>query len=111
MPFFLRSTLGASYTIIGIIEGVAQGVAVGLLGLAGVLSDRAELARDERVRAAVQEAVDAVNANLARHEQIKRFAILPRDFSMAEGELTPTLKLKRRVCEEHFAAEIEALYS
>jgi long-chain acyl-CoA synthetase len=43
--------------------------------------------------------------------EIKRFAILPRDFSMAEGELTPTLKLKRRVCEEHFAAELEALYS
>jgi long-chain acyl-CoA synthetase len=52
-----------------------------------------------------------VNAGLSRFEQIKRFAILPRDFSMAEGELTPTLKLKRRVCQEHFAAEIEALYS
>jgi long-chain acyl-CoA synthetase len=59
----------------------------------------------------IQEVVDGVNAGLSRFEQIKRFAILPRDFSMAEGELTPTLKLKRRVCEEHFAAEIEALYS
>ena len=55
--------------------------------------------------------VDEGNAGLSRFEQIKKFAILPRDFSMAEGELTPTLKLKRRVCEEHFAAEIEALYS
>jgi long-chain acyl-CoA synthetase len=43
--------------------------------------------------------------------EIKRFAILPRDFSMAEGELTPTLKLRRRVCGEHFTSEIEALYS
>jgi long-chain acyl-CoA synthetase len=59
----------------------------------------------------VQEIVDELNAGLSRFEQIKRFAILPRDFSMAEGELTPTLKLKRRVCEEHFGAEIEALYS
>jgi long-chain acyl-CoA synthetase len=59
----------------------------------------------------IQEVVDEVNAGLSRFEQIKRFAILPRDFSMAEGELTPTLKLKRRVCEEHFSAEIEALYS
>jgi long-chain acyl-CoA synthetase len=59
----------------------------------------------------IQEVVDEVNAGLSRFEQIKRFAILPRDFSMAEGELTPTLKLKRRVCEEHFCAEIEALYS
>jgi long-chain acyl-CoA synthetase len=65
----------------------------------------------EAARPRVQEIVDEVNAGLSRYEQIKRFAILPRDFSMAEGELTPTLKLKRRVCEKHFAAEIEALYS
>jgi long-chain acyl-CoA synthetase len=64
-------------------------------------------AADQRI----QQIVDEVNAGLSRFEQVKRFAILPRDFSMAEGELTPTLKLKRRVCEEHFASEIEALYS
>ena len=40
-----------------------------------------------------------------------RASVLPRDFSADEGEITPTLKLKRRVCQEHFAAEIEALYS
>jgi long-chain acyl-CoA synthetase len=62
------------------------------------------------VQALVQEAVDAVNAELARPEQIKRFAILSRDFSPDEGEITPTLKLKRKVCVEHFAREIEALY-
>jgi long-chain acyl-CoA synthetase len=55
--------------------------------------------------------VDNVNAGLSRFEQIKRFAILPRDFSAEEGEVTPTLKLKRRVCAEHFADEIEALYA
>ena len=55
--------------------------------------------------------MDGVNRERSQYEQIKRFAILPRDFSMAEGELTPMLKLKRRVCEEHFASEIEALYS
>jgi long-chain acyl-CoA synthetase len=65
----------------------------------------------EAARPRIQQIVDDVNAGLSRFEQIKRFAILPRDFSMAEGELTPTLKLKRRVCAEHFAAEIEALYS
>jgi long-chain acyl-CoA synthetase len=59
----------------------------------------------------IAQVVEAVNADLSRFEQIKRFAILPRDFSADEGELTPTMKLKRRVCEEHFAAEIEALYS
>jgi long-chain acyl-CoA synthetase len=61
--------------------------------------------------AEVQRVVDDVNRDLSRFEQIKRFAILPRDFSADEGEITPTLKLKRRVCREHFAAEIEGLYS
>jgi long-chain acyl-CoA synthetase len=58
----------------------------------------------------VQEIVDDVNRDRARVEQIKRFAIVPRDFLQEEGEVTPTLKLKRRVVEEHFADEIEALY-
>jgi long-chain acyl-CoA synthetase len=61
--------------------------------------------------ARVQQVVDNVNRELSRYEQIKKFAILARDFSAEEGEVTPTLKLKRRVCQEHFAAEIEALYS
>jgi long-chain acyl-CoA synthetase len=58
----------------------------------------------------VQELVDDVNRDRVRVEQIKRFAILPRDFSQEEGELTPTLKLRRRVVQDHFAAEIERLY-
>jgi len=58
----------------------------------------------------VQEVVDGVNSELSRFERVKRFAILPRDFSAEEGEVTPTLKLKRRVCAEHFSAEIEQLY-
>ncbi len=60
---------------------------------------------------AVQRAVDEVNSNLSRYEQIKRFTILPRDFTLEAGEVTPTLKLKRRVCLEHFSEEIEALYA
>jgi long-chain acyl-CoA synthetase len=60
---------------------------------------------------ALQPAVDHVNRDLARPEQIKRFAVLSRDFSESEGEVTPTLKLKRRVCLEHFADEIERLYA
>jgi long-chain acyl-CoA synthetase len=55
--------------------------------------------------------VEEVNRDLSRFEQIKRYMILPRDFSAEEGEVTPTLKLKRRVCQKHFATEIEALYS
>ena len=59
----------------------------------------------------VQGVVDDVNARHSRFEQIKRFAILSRDFSADEGEVTPTLKLRRRVVQEHFAEEIERLYA
>ena len=59
----------------------------------------------------VESIVDRVNADHSRYEQIKKFEILPRDFTMEDGEVTPTLKLKRRACQEHFAGEIEALYA
>ncbi|MDX6456099.1 MAG: long-chain acyl-CoA synthetase [Gaiellaceae bacterium] len=59
----------------------------------------------------VQEVVDDVNRDRVRVEQIKRFAILPRDFSQEDGELTPTLKLRRKIVHEHFADEIENLYA
>jgi long-chain acyl-CoA synthetase len=59
----------------------------------------------------VQEIVDEVNRDRVRVEQIKRFVILPRDFTQEEGELTPTLKLRRKVVHDHFAREIEQLYS
>jgi len=74
--------------------------------------DEAEVSKaNGDVQALVQNAVDNVNRDLSRFEQIKRFAIVPREFSAAEDEVTPTLKLKRRVIEDHFAAEIERLYS
>ena len=59
----------------------------------------------------VQEIVDGVNLDRVRVEQIKRFTILPRDFSQEEGEVTPTLKLRRKIVHEHFADEIEQLYA
>ncbi len=65
----------------------------------------------EEKRALVERVVDEVNSHVGPTEQIKRFALLPRDFSADEGEITPTLKLKRRVCEEHFREEIERLYA
>jgi long-chain acyl-CoA synthetase len=71
----------------------------------------AEGAAPEEAAPEVERALEDVNRELSRFEQIKRYAILPRDFSAEEGEVTPTLKLKRRVCQEHFAAEIEGLYS
>jgi len=74
--------------------------------------DEAEVAKaNGDVQALVQQAVDHVNRDLSRFEQIKRFAIVPREFTAEEGEVTPTLKLKRRVIEKRFANEIEELYS
>jgi long-chain acyl-CoA synthetase len=70
-----------------------------------------ELVRAEDVDQLIQGVVDDVNRDRSRFEQIKRFAILPRDFSAEEDEITPTLKLRRRVVQEHFADQIEALYS
>jgi len=77
----------------------------------GIDGDVAALARDEGVRALIQTVVDDANSERSRFEQIKRFAILPRDFTMAEGEITPTLKLRRRAVIEHFSSEIDALYA
>jgi long-chain acyl-CoA synthetase len=70
-----------------------------------------ELAREEGVRELIQGVVDDVNRERSRFEQIKRFSILPRDFSAEHDEITPTLKLRRRVVQEHFADEIEQLYA
>jgi long-chain acyl-CoA synthetase len=76
----------------------------------GVEGELATLARDERVRELVQGIVEDTNRERSRYEQVKRFAILPRDFTIEHGEVTPTLKLRRRACIEHFQAEIEELY-
>jgi long-chain acyl-CoA synthetase len=65
----------------------------------------------DAVQARIAEVVEDVNRDRSRFEQIKKFAVLERDFSAEEGEITPTLKLKRKVCKEHFAPEIEQLYS
>jgi long-chain acyl-CoA synthetase len=77
----------------------------------GLPTDMAELAQRDEVRELVQGIVDEVNADRSRYEQIKRFEILPRDFTMDDDELTPTLKLKRRVVADHFSQELEELYA
>jgi long-chain acyl-CoA synthetase len=51
-----------------------------------------------------------VNRDRSRYEQLKRFAILERDFEMERGEVTPTLKLRRGVVLDHFAEAVEGLY-
>ncbi|WP_394836920.1 long-chain fatty acid--CoA ligase [Pendulispora rubella] len=62
------------------------------------------------IRAAIQKAIDETNAHLAKVETVKKFIILPRALSMEEGELTPTLKVKRRIVNQNWAAQIESMY-
>jgi long-chain acyl-CoA synthetase len=69
-----------------------------------------ELAEDPRVRALIQSAVRELNAVLPRHEAIKKFALLPTEFSVDSGELTPSLKLKRRLVEQRYAPLLASLY-
>ena len=66
---------------------------------------------DPTLIAAIQRHVESVNAQLARVEGIKRFCVLPRNLTVEDGELTPTLKVKRAVVQQHFAPEIEAMYA
>jgi long-chain acyl-CoA synthetase len=70
-----------------------------------------ELASDPDVRALVQRDVDRLNATLPRFATVKRFAVLPRDFSEAAGEVTPSQKLKRKVIEQRYRAELDAMYA
>jgi long-chain acyl-CoA synthetase len=71
----------------------------------------ADLIDDEDLRAEVQRAVDDANKTVSKAETIRKFQILPVDFTEGDGQLTPTLKLKRAVVAKEFAAEIEALYA
>ena len=78
---------------------------------AGVLADLATMADNPAVRAVVREDIEAVNRGFARIEQIKDFAILDHELTQANGELTPTLKVKRNVVYERYAScALNAIY-
>jgi long-chain acyl-CoA synthetase len=70
----------------------------------------AEAARGPLVRQKVQDAIDKLNATLPSYETIKRFTILDRDFAQETGELTPTLKVKRKAATQKYKKEIDAMY-
>jgi long-chain acyl-CoA synthetase len=72
---------------------------------------REELVRRPEVVALYQAAIDQVNRELSQFERIKRLALLPREFTIESGELTPTLKVKRKVVEERWKETIEGLYA
>ena len=71
----------------------------------------AELLKHEAVMSLFRERIDTLQQQFAHYEQIKKFTLLPEPFSMAKGELTNTLKIKRSVLNKNYAAEIEAMYA
>ncbi|MFC1707035.1 hypothetical protein ACFL59_09485 [Planctomycetota bacterium] len=70
-----------------------------------------EIAQSDAMRGEIQKGVDAVNARLASVEQVKKFTILPVEFTPEGGELTPTMKVKRRIVNDRYGKEIEAMYA
>lgn len=70
-----------------------------------------DLVKNQNIQKLIQERIAALQANFAHFEQIKRFTLLPRAFSMETGELTDTLKLRRAVINRIYKAEIEAMYA
>ena len=72
--------------------------------------DATTLHQSEKIRASIQTHIDEMNQHFARVEQIKKFTILHRNLSIEDGELTPTLKVKRAKVHDHFSEDIEAMY-
>jgi len=73
--------------------------------------DLADLAREPEILGAVGEAVERANERLSRPEQVKRWKLLPVEWTAESAELTPTLKLKRRVVHDNYAEVLEGLYA
>ena len=71
----------------------------------------AELLKHDAVMELFKERIETLQQQFAHYEQIKKFTLLPEPFSMAKGELTNTLKIKRNVLNKNYAAEIEAMYA
>jgi long-chain acyl-CoA synthetase len=77
----------------------------------GLPEQPAALAREPAIRELIAQEVDRANAHYAQVEQVKKFAILEQDLSQASGELTPTLKVKRKVVAEKYAELLDSLYT
>jgi long-chain acyl-CoA synthetase len=73
--------------------------------------DHTRLVAAPAVRELYQKAIDGANADLAQYERIKSFALLPRELTIDDGHLTPTLKVRRRIVEKTYRNEIEGMYS
>lgn len=72
--------------------------------------NREQLCANPQIYAMMKERIDTLQQQLAHYEQVKRFTLLPHQFSMEKGELTNTLKIRRRVLNENYKAEIDKMY-
>jgi long-chain acyl-CoA synthetase len=79
-------------------------------GVSPTAKSIADLSRDEAVHGEMKKIVHKINRQLAPFEQVRRFKIIERDFSLEKGELTPTMKLRRTKAIESFRTEISELY-
>ena len=70
-----------------------------------------DLVTDPELRAEIQFAVDRANRQVSHAEGVKKFVLLPRDFTEDSGEWTATLKVKRHVIADHYAGQIEGMYA
>lgn len=75
------------------------------------VSSREELVENDRVRQLIQDEIDRFNQNLDRQEKIRRFALLPRDFTIEDDEITPSLKVKRKMIDKKYKAIIDGMYA
>ena len=73
--------------------------------------DNKEITEIPAVRSMFQEIINEANTHLSHHEQIKKFILLKRNWTVESDELTPTLKLKRKIIESNYAAETEKMYN
>lgn len=73
-------------------------------------TDRVQLVAHERVRSLIQDEIDRFNKNLDRQEKIRRFVLLPRDFTIEDDEITPSLKVKRKVIDKKYKGVIDSMY-
>lgn len=98
-------------------EAISQAVVIGdrrkfLSAVVAINPERAEEAGGElsSFQSSIQEHIDAVNSRFARVEHIRKFSILPRELDQENGELTPTMKIKRRIVHDNWAAVIDGMY-
>ncbi len=76
-----------------------------------MFSSLSDLATNDKVRGLIQQAIDEVNAREPSYSSIKKFAILPQDFSLETGELTPTLKVKRKFTSDKYRSILDGFYN